>query len=106
MINEKLIPEIDIFKFEFFSKQITVGANSIISVNMGTVTVPTGYSIVGVINSSSGVADQWLVSFGQYGVGSKAIFAMIRSKWGASLTETISCVVILAKTTYYTNNLI
>ena len=97
-------PETNIFKFQKFTKSITVGANGMTSLDMGTLNIPTGYSYAGVMNLTTGYGDQWVVSFGKY--SSNHIYAMAHSKYGASLTTNIECTVVYVKTTYWNDNLV
>lgn len=86
------------FRIRKYSTSATVGANAIATVNMGSVSIPSGYTFVGVVNNSSGYGDQWLVSYSLY---NNNIQAMVRSKYSSSLTNTLVCYAIYVKTDFY-----
>lgn len=87
---------LDMFRFRKYIKNITVGANGMTTTNMGSVNAPDGYTYLGCIANNNGYGDQWVVSYAEYG---GSIYAMIHSKWGASLSSNITCYAI-----YINNN--
>lgn len=84
----------DYFIWDTYSKSITVTGSGAYNFTMGTLTQHSGYTLRGYINQNGGYTDQWLVSYGTYGSN---VVAMVYSKYGASLTSTISCTAIWTK---------
>lgn len=84
----------DYFIWDTYSKSITVAGSGAYNFTMGTLTQHSGYTLRGYINQNGGYTDQWLVSYGTYGSN---VVAMVYSKYGASLTSTISCTAIWTK---------
>lgn len=82
---------------------VTVPGNSISKYDLATISVPSGYRIIGVLPLVNGFGDQWLVSTSYY---SNKIVAMVQSKYSSSLTSTIECYVIFFKQDYYDKILI
>jgi hypothetical protein len=82
------------FIFDTYSKSITVGGTGTFSFTVAALTQRSGYTLMGYINKNSGYGDQWLISYGTYGSN---IVAMVTSKYGASLTQTISCTAVWVK---------
>lgn len=84
----------DFFIWDTYSQSITVPGSGGYNFTMGTLTQHSGYTLRGYINQNGGYTDQWLVSYGTYGSN---VVAMVYSKYGASLTKTISCTAIWTK---------
>lgn len=84
----------DFFIWDTYSQNITVPGSGGYNFTMGTLTQHSGYTLRGYINQNGGYTDQWLVSYGTYGSN---VVAMVYSKYGASLTKTISCTAIWTK---------
>ncbi len=84
----------DFFIWDTYSKSVTVPGSGGYNFTMGTLTQHSGYTLRGYINQNGGYTDQWLVSYGTYGSN---VVAMVYSKYGASLTNTISCTAIWTK---------
>lgn len=84
----------DFFIWDTYSKSVTVSGSGGYNFTMGTLTQHSGYTLRGYINQNGGYTDQWLVSYGTYGSN---VVAMVYSKYGASLTNTISCTAIWTK---------
>lgn len=80
------------------SATITVPANALAKYDIASITVPTGYKLVGVIPRVNGFGDQWLVSLSYY---SNKIVAMVQSKYNGELTSSIECFVIFFKDYFY-----
>lgn len=83
----------DKFIFDTYSKSITVGSGAT-NITMGTLIQRSGYDLKGYINQNGGYTDQWLISYGTYGSN---VVAMVYSKYGGSLTNTISCSAVWVK---------
>lgn len=77
---------------------VTVPANSLNKYDMDTVTIPNGYTLIGVIPRLNGYGDQWLVSLSYY---SNKVVAMIQSKYSGSLTNTISYYLLFVRTNWF-----
>lgn len=84
----------DYFIWDTYSKSITVPGSGAYNFTMGTLKQHNGYALRGYICQNGGYTDQWLVSYGTYGPN---VVAMVYSKYGASLTSTISCTAIWTK---------
>lgn len=84
----------DFFIWDPYSQNITVPGSGGYNFTMGTLTQHSGYTLRGYINKDGGYTDQWLVSYGTYGSN---VVAMVYSKYGGSLTKTISCTAIWTK---------
>lgn len=84
----------DFFIWDTYSKSVTVSGSGAYNFTMGTLTQHSGYTLRGYINQNGGYTDQWLVSYGTYGSN---VVAMVYSKYGGSLTSTISCTAIWTK---------
>lgn len=84
----------DYFIWDTYSMSITVAGSGAYNFTMGTLTQHSGYTLRGYINQNGGYTDQWLVSYGTYGSN---VVAMVYSKYGASLTNTISCTAVWTK---------
>lgn len=84
----------DYFIWDTYSKSITVPGSGGYNFTIGTLTQHSGYTLRGYINQNGGYTDQWLVSYGTYGPN---VVAMIYSKYGGSLTSTISCTAVWTK---------
>ncbi len=99
-INPALIENkvTDVFKIKKYSKSITVSANGMTTVNMGTLSVPSGYTFVGILSYENGYGDQWVVSYCRY---SGNVQATVHSKYNASLTNSLTCYVLYIKTDVY-----
>lgn len=81
------------FIFDPYSLQITVGQGAT-NITMGTLKQHSGYTLRGYINQNGGYTDQWLISYGTYGLN---VVAMVYSKYNGSLTQTISCTAVWTK---------
>lgn len=84
--------------FEKHDNSVTVPGNSLNSYNLDTITIPSGYMVLGILPRMNGYGDQWLVSLSYY---SNKVVAMIHSKYSSSLTNTISYFVIFIKTNWF-----
>lgn len=84
----------DFFIWDTYSKSVTVEGSGGYNFTMGKLTQHSGYTLRGYINQNGGYTDQWLVSYGTYGSN---VVAMVYSKYGGSLTNTISCTAIWTK---------
>ena len=92
-----------LFKFQFFSHGVQIGAMAKVSDVMGKLNTPNGYTFVGVMNVSNGYGDSWQVVYSEY---SGNIVAVIDSYIGATLTSTLQCMAVFVKTDYYNQNLV
>ena len=88
----------DFIKLTRFSKSVTVTGNSISTHNLGSYTVPSGYTLIGIIPYQLGYADQWLVSLSVYGSN---IQATIHSKHANNLTNNLIYYLVFIKTDFY-----
>ena len=88
------------FILEKHDVSVTVPANSFNSYNLDAVTIPSGYTLVGVIPRINGYGDQWLVSLSYY---SNKVVAMIHSKYNGSLTNTISYYLLFVRSNWFTS---
>ena len=84
----------DLFIFDTYSKNITVPGQGAYNFTISALTQRSGYTLIGYINKDGGYTDQWLISYGTYGSN---IVAMVYSKYGASLSKTVSCTAIWIK---------
>ena len=84
----------DKFIFDTYSKSITVPGTGAYTFTMAALRNKSGYTLRGYLNLNSGYGDQWLISYGTYGSN---VQAMVYSKYGASLTQTISCTAVWEK---------
>lgn len=82
------------FIYDTYSKSITVPGSGGYTFTMAALRSQSGYTLRGFMNLNNGYGDQWLVSYGVYGSN---VVAMVYSKYGASLTSTISCTAIWEK---------
>lgn len=85
-------------KLEKHDVTVTVPGNSLDKYNLDAVTIPDGYSLLGVLPRINGFGDQWLVSLSYY---SNKVVAMIESKYNSSLTSTISYYLIFIKNNFF-----
>ena len=68
---------IEDIKLEEFESSATVSGNAMQEVNMGSASIPTGYTLLGIIPRNNGYGDQWVVSYSLY---NDSVYAMIHSK--------------------------
>ena len=87
--------------FKRYGQAVSVPANSTVSVALGDITVPNGYTFAGIIPDSAGVGDQWQATFSNYG---NKVQAYVKSYYGAELTATVTCRVMYVKTELATFN--
>lgn len=87
-----------LFKFQFFSKSVTVNSKSVYFTNLGALTMPEGYTFLGLLPCMGGYGDQWQVGFTRYG---NNVLSQIYSYYTATLTSGISCYAIYVRTDMY-----
>lgn len=88
-------------KFVKLSKNITISANGTISVTIASLPTISGYTYFGIIALQNGYADQWLVSYSEYGGN---VVAMVHSNYGYQLSGDLNCVLIYVKNDYLAKN--
>lgn len=104
--NKKILSEVlvDIdskLKIINISKEITLSANSFSSgITFGNITVPDGYVFVGIMNGDC-LNDRILSTYSSsilYGqTGNMTIYASFYNTWGAEITKTMGCSIMLIK---------
>ena len=87
-----------LFKFQFFSQTVTVNSKSVYFSNLGTLTMPEGYTFLGLLPCMGGYGDQWQVGFTRYNT---SVFSQIYSYHTTALTSGISCYAIYVRTDMY-----
>ena len=93
MISEHGI--MDTIKTQLLVKQVTLASNTFTAVTVGTLNIPSGYTLLGIVGKTNGYGDQWLVSYSEYAGN---VIAMCYSKYaGGSLTESLRCNAIYIK---------
>lgn len=82
-------------KIRKIEQSVTIGANGFTNIDFGTLTIPNGYTYIGVVTEENGFGDQWLVSYAKYGDN---LVAVVHSKYNVSLNGTLKCKVLFIKT--------
>lgn len=94
--------DLNFLKFKMMEKSnVTVSGNSSTSVDVGTFTVPDGYTFIGILPINNGYGDQWIVSYCRY---NNSCVAMIDNHYAQSLTSQLRCCVLFVKTDYFNQN--
>ena len=94
---------IEDIKLEDFETSATVSGNAIQDIDMGAITIPTGYTLVGILPRNNGYGDQWIVSYSAY---NDHIYAMVNNRYSSSLTSTLKCYTIYIKTDIFNEMLV
>ena len=94
--------DLNFLKFKMMEKSnVTVSGNSSTSVDVGTFTIPDGYTFIGILPINNGYGDQWIVSYCRY---NNSCVAMIDNHYTDSLTSQLRCCVLFVKTDYFNQN--
>lgn len=88
----------DLLKFQEFEKDVTIDSNEYKSVTMGALEIPADYIFLGCIAVNNGYADQFIVSYSNYGSN---IVAIVHNRYVVQLSNKLKCKAIFIKKEYY-----
>ena len=88
----------DWFKFREKSVSVTVPSGGSNHNLTSSLEEPTGYKYFTVVPKHNGYADQWVVSYSEYG---NKIIATIYSKYGGTLTNPLTFYIIYIREDLY-----
>lgn len=81
--------------YESYTKySVTVNSKSHLSVNMGSFSKPSGYTLLGICPVQNGAGDQWQVTYAVHG---NYIYAMVYNYFESSVTNDLACRAIFIK---------
>lgn len=81
-------------KTQTFSGNVKLPSKGEGNIDMGALSVPSGYTYIGVLPNHSDYGDQFLTSFKKYG---SHIYCVVRNVYGATLQGKVTCTALFMK---------
>lgn len=81
-------------KTQYFTARINLPAGGAGNVDMGYLSVPSGYTYIGAISKDSDYGDQFLCSFQRYG---DHMYVVARNTFAGQLAGEVSCTALFLK---------
>ena len=83
-----------LIKTQTFSGNVNLPSKGEGNIDMGALSVPSGYTYIGVLPNYSDYGDQFLTSFKKYG---SHIFCVVRNVYSTTLQGKVACTALFMK---------
>ena len=84
----------NLIKTQTFSGNVNLPSKGEGNIDMGALSIPSGYTYIGVLPNYSDYGDQFLTSFQKYG---SHIYCVVRNVHGTTLQGKVTCTALFMK---------